>query len=244
MQDAFTNTVGGITLSAGEINDGGYNITCTVLFGSGTNQRALTLSNTTFTMTASTGSTWNMSTSTSFVFTPGTSLVYSSGTGGTARTWIATNVVFNNVRWASSTGGVTPSTNFTANNLQIDAPNTITQTISTTITVSSLTATGTAGNIITWWSSSLGTPATISDASGIVSCNYLSLRDSTATGGATFYAGANSTNVSGNSGWIFQNAPSTTTTGGGGSVGVDTRGYNEHYQKNKIIREKVYGYIL
>jgi hypothetical protein len=33
------------------------------------------------------------------------------------------------------------------------------------------------------------------------------LKDNTATGGATFYAGANSTNVSGNTGWTFT-APS------------------------------------
>lgn len=52
-------------------------------------------------------------------------------------------------------------------------------------------------------SSSAGSPATISKPSGIVSCDYLSLKDSTATGGATFYAGSNSTNISGNTGWLF-----------------------------------------
>ncbi len=55
--------------------------------------------------------------------------------------------------------------------------------------------------------------ATVSKASGIVSCDYLTIQNSTATGGATWYAGANSTNVSGNTGWIFSGAP------GGGSSG-------------------------
>jgi hypothetical protein len=56
-------------------------------------------------------------------------------------------------------------------------------------------------------SSAPGTQATLSKASGIVSCNYLSLQDSRAIG-AGWYAGANSVNVSDNSGWVFANAPS------------------------------------
>jgi hypothetical protein len=43
--------------------------------------------------------------------------------------------------------------------------------------------------------------------------DYVSLKDSTATGGASFYAGANSTDVSGNTGWTFTAPP-------GGSAGM------------------------
>ena len=42
-----------------------------------------------------------------------------------------------------------------------------------------------------------------SKSSGNVAANFMSIQDSTATGGATWYAGGNSTNVSGNTGWIF-----------------------------------------
>lgn len=52
-------------------------------------------------------------------------------------------------------------------------------------------------------SSTPGTPAILSKASGDTACNYLTIQDSTATGGAAWYAGANSINISGNSGWIF-----------------------------------------
>jgi len=41
--------------------------------------------------------------------------------------------------------------------------------------------------------------------------DYMSIKDSTATGGAAWYAGANSTNVSGNTGWIFS-APASGAT--------------------------------
>jgi hypothetical protein len=42
-------------------------------------------------------------------------------------------------------------------------------------------------------------------ASGVANCAYLSVKDSTATGGAKFYA-VNSTDVSGNTGWTFSSA--------------------------------------
>lgn len=56
-------------------------------------------------------------------------------------------------------------------------------------------------------SSTGGTSATLTKPSGVVSNDYLSIQDSTATGGAQWYAGANSTNVSGNTGWIFTVPP-------------------------------------
>ncbi len=56
-------------------------------------------------------------------------------------------------------------------------------------------------------SSSNGTQATITKPGGVVSGDFLELRDMNATGGATYYAGSYSTNVSNNSGWIFTNSP-------------------------------------
>jgi hypothetical protein len=89
-------------------------------------------------------------------------------------------------------------------------PVTFTFSISTTQTITNWNVSGTAGNLVTIVSSSAGTAATLSKASGTVSANYLSLKDSAATGGAAWYAGANSTNVSGNSGWIFTGPPGNT----------------------------------
>jgi hypothetical protein len=52
-------------------------------------------------------------------------------------------------------------------------------------------------------SSTPGSQATLSKSTGVVSCDYLSIQDSAATGGAKWYAGANSIDVSNNTGWIF-----------------------------------------
>ena len=79
-------------------------------------------------------------------------------------------------------------------------------TSGTTTTVTNFNVYGSATAKMTIASTTAGSPATLSKTSGIVSCDYLSIQDSTATGGATWYAGSNSTNVSGNTGWLFTSA--------------------------------------
>jgi hypothetical protein len=81
-----------------------------------------------------------------------------------------------------------------------------------TQTVTNFTVSGTAGNPVTM--QRLGsTRWTLSKASGTVSVDYLTIRGSIATGGAAWYAGANSTNspqIPQNSGWIFTAPPGGT----------------------------------
>jgi autotransporter-associated beta strand protein len=100
--------------------------------------------------------------------------------------------------------GTTTFNNFTVNaGDTVTFPSTLTQTFNGTFT-----AIGTLGSIITINASSLGSAATLSSA-GTISCDYLSVADSAAVGGANWQAGSHSTK-SGNdvSGWIF---PVTTT---------------------------------
>ncbi|NCA76842.1 MAG: hypothetical protein EOM90_10940, partial [Alphaproteobacteria bacterium] len=52
-----------------------------------------------------------------------------------------------------------------------------------------------------------GIQANISKPGGIVSGDFMELRDINANGGATFYAGSYSTNLSNTTGWIFTNSP-------------------------------------
>lgn len=55
-------------------------------------------------------------------------------------------------------------------------------------------------------------PHIINIPTGIVSGDYLNISNSTATGGATFYAGDNSIDGGNNSGWIFTSPPSISTS--------------------------------
>jgi hypothetical protein len=159
----------------------------------------------------------------------GTGTVWSVGAGATINAGSSAIVLSNNTTTArtfsgggksygkltiggatsTSTTTVQGSNTFTELASTKTVAHTITFTSGTTQTLGAFTVTGSLGNVVTINSSSTGSAATLSKSSGIVSSDYLSIRDSTATGGATWYAGANSTNVSNNTGWLFANVPSS-----------------------------------
>jgi hypothetical protein len=121
--------------------------------------------------------------------------------------------VFNNLSYAAggningdNTIGTLSLTAFNTYNLQSGR----TQTISININFGSACNSG-----VTIQSNSSGSAATISKTSGVMNGYNLSLKDITATGGATFNAYA-STNLGNNTGWNFAAAPVL------GSVGVIT----------------------
>lgn len=93
--------------------------------------------------------------------------------------------------------------------LKITAGNTVKFTVGTTTTLTTFTATGTEGNLITLNSSDGLAQFTLSKASGVVNCDYLNISNSNATGGATWYAGSHSADTANNDGWIFTDAPTT-----------------------------------
>ncbi len=88
--------------------------------------------------------------------------------------------------------------------LTLNPAMTMTVTAGVTITVGSLNAVGILGNVITLNSLTNGSSWTLS-SSGAFVCDYMSIRDSHASGGSYFFAGYNSNNVSGNTGWVFSN---------------------------------------
>lgn len=178
---------------------GNYSLTCTnISLLSGTKSLKLNGSSVTLTGTAPINFATN---ATGFTFFCGTSTI--STTSASSKTFSGNGNTFYNLNQGGA-GALTISGSNTFNNITNSTqPVTVNFTASTTQTVSNFGLTGTVGNLVTVKSSVAGTAATLSKSSGTVSCDYLSIQDSTATGGAAWYAGANSTNVSGNSGWIF-----------------------------------------
>ena len=111
-------------------------------------------------------------------------------TGGAGK-WIFTNgPTFNSL---TVTGGGTKS-------IQVTSATTMTL-------LSNNWLQGASGNVITI-SAVTGSSAFTLAYSGTISTDYISLQDCTASGGTPFYAGANSTNVSGNTNWTFTAPPS------------------------------------
>lgn len=97
--------------------------------------------------------------------------------------------------------------NTLANTVQ---PANILFTAATTTTITNWNVNGTSGNLITIGSATAASH-TLSKSSGTVEANFLSISRSIATGGATWYAGANSVDEGNNTGWLFQAAPGAGT---------------------------------
>lgn len=193
------------TTLTGSFNGNGHNISCTTY--TLTSNANVTVGSGSVTVT-STGTVIDTSAGTiTFDGSSGTFIV--SDTSATGKTLNLGGHTYNGLQisGAASNGAVTIASSNTIHTLTLQANASVIFTAGTTTTITSLTATGTSGNIITIQSTTSGTAAIITCASGILSGDYLSLKDSHATGSATFYAGANSTNVSGNTGWIFTAAP-------------------------------------
>lgn len=109
---------------------------------------------------------------------------------------------------ALSLGGTSAAIDCTVNNLFIGSGRTLTITRSATITVvTTFSVAASAGSPVTINSTVVGTAGILSQASGTITCDYLNIRDSRATGGATWIAGENSIDISGNSGWVFVTSP-------------------------------------
>jgi hypothetical protein len=85
-------------------------------------------------------------------------------------------------------------------------------TASTTTTfVDDFKLKGTGGALIVITSTSAGTAATVAHTGSNVSCDYISVKDNTASGTVPFYAGAHSTLVSNTTNWSNRPPPSANT---------------------------------
>ena len=203
-----------LTHTNGTLDLNGKTLTVGTQYQTATGTKDLTFNGGTLVCPAATTTAFNNAVPAGFTTTAGTGTGKISMTAATAKTFVGGDSTYNCTLSNDGAGALTisGSNTFTtiANGVQ---PTAFTFTAATTQTVTNWNVSGTAGNLVTIISSTAAVPALLSKASGTVSSDYLSLKDSTALGGATWYAGANSTNVSGNLGWIFT-APPVVTAGG------------------------------
>lgn len=215
LQDNFTASTGGFTLNNGTLDFNNHDVTVAGgIFCQGTATRTLTTGSGTVTLQGTAASTLSMNQNTGLTLNfTGTKWVF-SGVFSAGTLIINNNTISVTFSTISLTGsgsnGTLCSNTCTIGTLNLTAPSTVTMTSAKTVTVTNFNAIGSSGNVITVNASTPGSQATLSKTSGIVSCDWLALTDSAATGGAAWYAGANSTGATGqnNSGWIFTAPPS------------------------------------
>jgi hypothetical protein len=195
--------------SAGTLNLNNYNFTAPSFTSSASNTRVINMGSGTWTISGA-GTMWNCFDSTNLTLNANTSTIVLSNTSTTARTFSGGGNTYYNLTIGGATGTSTLSIRGSNTFNTIASTKTVAHTISfdagSTTTVSDWTVTGTVGNIVTINTSTPGTQATLTKTGGgvISGINYLSIRDSNATPGSTWFAGGNSTNVSNNTGWLFK----------------------------------------
>ena len=189
-------------LTNGAVDTAGYAVTCQNLSTSGTTTRSLTLGASTVTCGGT--AAWDLSATTNLTFSAGTSNIIL--TRATSKTFAGGGLTYNIVSQGGSGALVISGANTFAdiqNPYKSTGATTIDFTSGVTQTVSAFTASGEAGRVLTIESTSAGSAATLSKASGTVTVEHCSIKDITATGGATWVA-VSSTDVSGNTGWTFE----------------------------------------
>ncbi len=218
LQDAYTGsaTSNTIQLQAGTFDANGYNVTLSGPFlANYTITRTAAIGSGTWTLSGATsGGVWNASTSTNLTVT-GTGTI--SLTSASAKTFAGGGIAYTNITLDQGGAGaltITGSNTFgdITNSYAPTGATSILFTAGTTTTFGNWSASGTSGKLLTIGSVTTASH-TLSKASGTVSADFLSISRSTATGGASWYAGANSTDGGNNSGWIFTAPPAAVTSG-------------------------------
>lgn len=196
-----------LTHTNGTLDLNGFNLTVGTAYTTATGTKNLTFNGSTLTCPTASTTAFNNAAPTGYTTTAGTGTGTINMTAATAKSFVGGGSTFNCTLNNGGAGAltITGSNTFTtlANSVQ---PTSFLFTAGTTQTLTNWNISGTAGNLVT-----IGSPTaashTLSKASDTVSADYLSISRSSATGGATWYAGANSTDGGNNSGWIFTAPP-------------------------------------
>jgi hypothetical protein len=197
----------GINFTAGTLDTSNYSVTSSTFQSSGSSVKVLTLGSTTWTVTGSGSFAWYTSGATNLTVNRGTSTI--NMTSASIKDFNSPGLTWGTINQGGSGQLQIKATGTFANITNTTQPAIIIFTSSTTYYFEQFSLSGTAGNLITL-SATLSSPYTLSKiGGGVVSCNYLVIEKSTATGsGASWYAGANSTDLGGNTGWNFTAPPS------------------------------------
>ena len=200
-----------LTHTNGTLDLNGKTLTVGTAYTTAAGTKNLTFNGGTLICPTASTTAFNNAVPTGYTTTTGTGTGKISMTAATAKTFVGGGSTFNCTLSNDGAGAltVTGANTFTtiANGVQ---PTSFLFTAATTTTVTNWSVSGTAGNLVTIGSVTAATH-TLSKSTGTVSSDYLSVSYSIATGGATWYAGANSTNGGNNTGWIFSALPSTST---------------------------------
>jgi hypothetical protein len=237
LQDALTQSSTNFTqIVNGTLDLNGFTYTVGTRFTTvaGAGAKNLTFNGGTLVCPDPNTTAFNNANPTGFTTTAGTGTGTISMTAATAKTFVGGGSTFNCTLNQGGAGALTITGSNTFSNITNTVqPASVLFTAGTTSTFTNFNLSGTSGNLITIGSVTAASH-TLSKASGTVSSDFLSISRSTATGGAGWYAGANSTDGGNNSGWIFTAPP-----GGAYTIVANNGAYTVTGQSATLLRSKI-----
>ena len=201
-----------MVVTGGTFNTNNHAITAFSLTGTGASAAAFNLGTSHVTLTAS-GVVWQVTNVNLTLSASSSTIELTDNSSSTKNVYLGGKTIGELYVNTGGTGAVAIRDSLgTIGTLRINPGRTMEFTNSSTTTVNNFNAVGSSGNVITL--------RTLSDAAsnwsivyggvGVVSCDWLSVKRSQASPADAWYAGANSTDVGNNTGWIFTAPPSAT----------------------------------
>jgi hypothetical protein len=211
LQDTL-NSSGAVQLASGTLNTNNQIVNSLTFVANTTVASTLILGTTVWTLLQTTATTvWNAQ-NTNLTLSALLSTIVLGVASANTRSFVGGGYTYGELRYtvASSTGILNITGGNTFNNLNVNGGTRALRIIrSVTTTIRNWNVFGTAGNLITIDTDVAANNTSISIPIGaVVSSDYISIRDVTVKQPYKFYAGANSTNVSGNTNVVFS-APIT-----------------------------------
>lgn len=196
-----------LTHTNGTVNLNGKTLSCG-FYAVAAGTKNLTFNGGTLKIDGSGSTAFNNANPTGFTTTAGTGTCKISMTSASAKTFVGGGSTYNCTLAQAGAGtlSITGSNTFNdiSNDYSATGPTQITFPASDVQTVSNFSAAGTSAKELTIDSSLAGTQATLSKSSGTISSQYLILKDSNATGGASWTT-KNSRNDGNLTGWLMRN---------------------------------------
>jgi len=215
-----TGSTATVTLSNGTLDTNGQIVSWGLFNSNNANTRVLTLGASIVTLSG-VGNVWDFTDVTNLTFNNNSSTIIVNNTTATGKTFIGGGRTFSTIIFSGDNIILTGSNTFSEMRVQnAGLANGLLLTSGETQTVTNFTTNGSSGSLAIIKSTIGGSAATITKAAGVISVDYMSIQDITAatSGTATWFAGVNSSDVSGNSVWSFTRPPGRYWVGGGSST--------------------------
>lgn len=159
----------------------------------------LNITDSTITVSGSENNSWDLSNVDATLISTNSTINITSGA-----TFKGGGKTYNVVTFSGNAATITGNNTFVTLNVNTAGLATgLKFTIDSIQTITNFTTNGSVGNLAKILSTSASSHFHLTTGSAQISVDYMSIKDSVADQANTWYAGANSVNVSGNSGWVF-----------------------------------------